>query len=233
MLLSKEHLIRECRAKIKDLQILGGKVQVEQGSMDALQASLREAKVDSTRKTALLKKWKERALDLEKKVQEGEIKCRDSHISSKTHAQVSSALRASREKIEGLEGKVKSLRERDAQFCRVIGRFLTDSIALQEAPVGSIADSLLPSSSAAAADGGGDAFKGIDIGQVDLLAQKFSKEVCVCVCVSFLTRLYLVAVASGMERNQHELSPICHGNTRDGSKIAEIASVALFIADSL
>lgn len=50
---------------------------------------------------------------------------------------------------------------------------------------------------------------------------------------SFLTGLYVVAIASGMERNQHELSPICHGNTRDGSEIAENASVALFIADLL
>jgi hypothetical protein len=179
MLLSKEHLIRECRAKIKDLQALGGKVEVEQGSMNALQSSVREAKQDLSRKTALLKKSKEKVLALEAQLDELRQSCRDSHVNGKVHAQLVSNLRTSREKGEKLEEKVKVLLNRDSQFCNVIARFLKDWIALQEGPIGSIADSLLPSGPTVATGFGksSHAFMGIDIGQVDLLAQKFSKEV--------------------------------------------------------
>lgn len=169
MISSKEHLIKECRLKIKDLQEKTGKIDRDQDSLTTLQANLRDAKSELVRKTALVKQWKDKCIQLEKDVAQLSKNAKEM-IDPKTHLLVQQANRHIKDKSAKLEPKLALLESRNLQFCNAVTRFISDCLALQ-AP-GSIVDSLLPSSTS-----NFGVFKDIDVNQVDQLAQKLSKEV--------------------------------------------------------
>lgn len=165
LLQSKENILKDWKAKMKEWEQDRDKNLAASRTITMLQATAKELKQELSRKSALVKHWKDKHEELEKQVTVLKKK-RDDMVDGKQYQKLIQTHRSTKDQITALSDKLEIFKHRDVQFRNSICKFIEESFVLQQA-------SLSPSTVL----NDTTTLSGLDQNQVAQMAQKLSKEV--------------------------------------------------------